>query len=139
MGNQSQATKIFATCFNLSIIKNNPENDSKGGLLYKELLKTFHPFFCGPFLKKSTLFHKKCPFWTISTTSLNFPDYPSFSTNIEYHTRTYSSCFMHAIVARMRLPFLNIFSNFVHFCSNLQIFCPFLHFLLTNRTHALSF
>ena len=37
----------------------------------------------------------------------------------------YSSCFLHAIVARMRLPFFKIFLNFVHFCPNFQIFCPF--------------
>ena len=44
--------------------------------------------------------------------------------------RTYSSCFMRAIIARMRLPFFKIFSNFVHFCQNfiLPFFCPFLRF-----------
>ena len=44
--------------------------------------------------------------------------------------RAYSSCSMHAIVARMRLPFLKIFSNFLHFCPHFQIFCPFLPFFL---------
>ena len=44
-----------------------------------------------------------------------------------YVLREYSSCFMHAIVARMRLPF-KIFSNFVYFCPNFLIFCPFLPF-----------
>ena len=33
-----------------------------------------------------------------------------------------------AIVARMRLPFFEIFSNFVQFCPNFQILCPFLPF-----------
>ena len=42
--------------------------------------------------------------------------------------RAYSSCFMHAIVARMRLPFFKIFSYFVTFCSNCQIIDPFLPF-----------
>ena len=42
--------------------------------------------------------------------------------------RPYSSYFMHAIAACMRLPFFKIFSNFVHFCPNFQIFCPFLLF-----------
>ena len=44
----------------------------------------------------------------------------------------YSSYFMRAIVARMRLPFFKKNSNFVHFCPNFQIFClfsPFLPFL----------
>ena len=39
--------------------------------------------------------------------------------------RAYSSCFMCAIVAHMRLPFFKIFSNFVHLCQNVQIFCSF--------------
>ena len=43
--------------------------------------------------------------------------------------RAYSSCFMHAIVACMRLPFFKLLSNFVHFCPNFQIFCPFHSFL----------
>ena len=44
-------------------------------------------------------------------------------------SRAYSSCFMHAIVARIKLPFFKIFSNFVHFRPNFQIvllfFLPF--------------
>ena len=43
--------------------------------------------------------------------------------------RAYSSYFMHAIVTRVRLPFFKLFSNFVHFPPNFQIFCPFLSFL----------
>ena len=46
--------------------------------------------------------------------------------------RAYSSCFMHVIVARMRLPFFKLFSSFVYFCPNFQTnyffltwFCPF--------------
>ena len=53
------------------------------------------------------------------------------------HDRAYPRCFMHAIVARMRLPFFKIFSNFVHFCPNFQIFFFFL--FLKNCTHALAF
>ena len=52
--------------------------------------------------------------------------------------RAYSSCFMHVIVACMRLPFFKIFSNFVHFCPNFQIFCSFFTFFLKNCMHALS-
>ena len=37
---------------------------------------------------------------------------------------------MHAIVVHMRLPFFKIFSYFVGFCPNFQIFCPFLLFFL---------
>ena len=56
--------------------------------------------------------------------------------------RVYSSCFMHAIVVRMRLPFFKLFSNFVHTCPNFKIFCPFLSFLalfLKNHKHAVTF
>ena len=42
--------------------------------------------------------------------------------------RAYSSCFMHAIVAQMKLPFFKIFSIFVHFCPNFQIYGPLLPF-----------
>ena len=42
--------------------------------------------------------------------------------------RENSSCFMHAIVAHIRLSFFKMFSNFVHFCRNFQIFYPFLPF-----------
>ena len=48
---------------------------------------------------------------------------------IIWQCRAYSSCFMRAVVKCMRLPFSKIFSNFVHFCPNFQIFCPFLPFL----------
>lgn len=37
----------------------------------------------------------------------------------------YFSCFMHAIIASMRLPFFKILSNFLHFCQNFQTFSPF--------------
>ena len=47
---------------------------------------------------------------------------------ILFTSRAYSSCFMHAIVARLRLAFFKVFLNFVHFCPNFQIFCPFLPF-----------
>ena len=46
-------------------------------------------------------------------------------THIWYMIRVYSNCFMHAIVACMRLPFFKIFSNCVHFCPNLQKFSSF--------------
>ena len=40
-------------------------------------------------------------------------------------TRAYSSSLLHAIIACNHLPFLKIFSNFVHFCPNFEIFSPF--------------
>ena len=46
--------------------------------------------------------------------------------------RTYSSSLLHAIIACNHLPLFKIFSNFVHFCPDSQIFCPFFpveHFL----------
>ena len=53
----------------------------------------------------------------------------------------YSSCFMHGIVACMRLPFFKIFSNFVHFCPNFQIFWPFLPIfcLFSEKSHGCSY
>ena len=44
-------------------------------------------------------------------------------------SRAYSSCFIHALVACIRLLFFKLFSNFVHICPNFQIFCSFLSFL----------
>ena len=49
-------------------------------------------------------------------------------TIFEPKIRAYSSSLMCVIVACMGLPFFKIFSNFVHFCPNFQIFCPFLPF-----------
>ena len=40
-------------------------------------------------------------------------------------SRAYSSCFIHALVACIRLLFFKLFSNFVHICPNFQIFCSF--------------
>ena len=39
--------------------------------------------------------------------------------------RAYSSSVLHAIIAHNHLPLFKIFSNFVHFCPNFQIFCSF--------------
>ena len=52
--------------------------------------------------------------------------------------RPYSSCFMQAIIARTRLPFFKIFSNFVHFDPNFQIFCPLFPFFcpFSEKSHA---
>ena len=47
-----------------------------------------------------------------------------------------------AIILCNHLPFFKVFSNFVHFCPNYQIFCPFLPFFaffLKNCTYALTF
>ena len=42
--------------------------------------------------------------------------------------RVYYNCLVHVIIAHNHVPFFKIFSNFVHFCPNFPIFCPFLHF-----------
>ena len=42
--------------------------------------------------------------------------------------RSYSRSLTWAIIARNHLPFFKMFSNFVHFCPNFQIFCLFLPF-----------
>ena len=61
--------------------------------------------------------------------------------------RAYSSCFMLAIVAHMRLPFFKMFSNFVHFAQIFKyfvLFCPFsekLHtcpYVLHHKVHKSS-
>ena len=43
--------------------------------------------------------------------------------------RAYSSSVLHEIIAPNHLPFFKIFSNFIHFFPNFQIFCPFSKFL----------
>ena len=43
--------------------------------------------------------------------------------------RAFSSSLLRAIIAHNHLLFFKIFSNFVYFCPNFQIFCPFLPFL----------
>ena len=43
--------------------------------------------------------------------------------------RAYSSSLLHAIITQKHLLFFKIFSSFVHFCSNFQIFFPFSTFL----------
>ena len=57
--------------------------------------------------------------------------------------RAYSSCFMHAIKARMKLPFLqNIFKffTFLSKCSNISpLFCSFFTLFLKNRIYPLTF
>ena len=63
------------------------------------------------------------------------------SQNYNYN-RAYFSSFLLAIIAHNHLPFCRIFSNFVHFCPNFQIFCPFSTFTLLffwkkKCTHAL--
>ena len=48
--------------------------------------------------------------------------------------KAFSSSLLPAIIARNHLPFLKIFSNFVHFCLYFQIFCPF-----SEKSHACSY
>ena len=91
-------------------------------------------FWCFQGLQKGyTGYERINKYWNSTenhTLSLLFQIYINFEIRsgekpkLKSHDRAYPSCFMHAIVARMRLP--KIFSNFVHFCSNFQIFCPFL-------------
>ena len=57
---------------------------------------------------------------------------------IRWLGRAFSSCLLRAIIARNHLPFFKILSNFVHFCLNVQIFCPFLPFFVKNRKPLLS-
>ena len=114
-------------------------------------------FWCFQGLQKGyTGYERINKYWNSTenhTLSLLFQIYINFEIRsgekpkLKSHDRAYPSCFMHAIVARMRLPFFNIFSNFVHFCSNFQIFCPFFAFFffffftlfMKNCTHALTF
>ena len=42
-----------------------------------------------------------------------------------WQDRTYSNSLLHVINSYNHLPFFKIFSNFVHFCANFQIFCAF--------------
>ena len=42
--------------------------------------------------------------------------------------RAFSSSLLRVIIVSNHLPFYKILSNFVHFCPNLQIFCPSLLF-----------
>ena len=61
--------------------------------------------------------------------------------NLYFSEQTYSSSLLRAIIVRNPLPLFKIFSNFVHFFPNFQIFCPILIYFwpfLKNRTHALS-
>ena len=50
-------------------------------------------------------------------------------TNLTHYfsvSRACSISLLRAIITRNHLPFFKTFSNFVHFCPNLQTFCPFL-------------
>ena len=60
--------------------------------------------------------------------SLFFNEVPGL---VLQHYRAFSSSLLRAIIARNHLLFFKIFSNFVHFCPNFQIFCPFLTFFLS--------
>ena len=46
-----------------------------------------------------------------------------------YYAKAFSRSLLHAIITHNHMPISKIFSNFVHFCPNFQIFCPFLPFL----------
>ena len=72
-------------------------------------------------LNIETIWNLHVPF--VRKKKSNFPTFFKYLCN---SYRAYSSSFMHAIVARMRLLLSKIFSNYVHFCLNFQIFCPFL-------------
>ena len=45
-----------------------------------------------------------------------------------YKNRAFFSSLLHVIIACSHLPFFKIFSNFVRYCPNFQMFCPFLPF-----------
>ena len=57
--------------------------------------------------------------------------------------RAYSSSLLHTIIAGNHLPFLKMYSNFSHFCTNFQIFCLFFQHIfaifLKNCIHTLTF
>ena len=57
----------------------------------------------------------------------------------ENNYRAYSNSLLHVIIAHNHLPFFKIFSNFIHFSPNFQIFCPFFVIFLKNCMHALTF
>ena len=53
---------------------------------------------------------------------------------MERVSRVYSSSLLGAIIARNHLPFFKIFSNFIYFSTNFQVFCPF-----SEKSHACSY
>ena len=68
--------------------------------------------------------------------NLNLP----ISHTNHYTFRVYSSSLLHVIITGNHLPFFKIFSNFVYFCSNFQIFCPFsMFFALFLKSCIMSF
>ena len=55
--------------------------------------------------------------------------FTNYSVNIFCATyKAYSSSLLHMIIACNHLPLFKIFSNFIHFCPNFQIFSPFSRF-----------
>ena len=84
--------------------------------------------------KKKRICDKKLrniyPIWIVAITLWSFMKLVIVDDQFYcYTTRAYSSYLMHVLVTRMRLPFFIIFSNFVHFCQNFQMFYPFCLFL----------
>ena len=53
---------------------------------------------------------------------------PLNTRNFPWTGRVFPSNLLCAIMARNHLPFFKLFSSFVHFCPNFQIFCSFLPF-----------
>ena len=51
-----------------------------------------------------------------------------------WQDRAYSGSLLRVIIAYNHLPFFKIFSNFVRFCANFQIFCPF-----SEKSHPYSY
>ena len=62
------------------------------------------------------------------------PYFKTFGLNMERVSRVYSSSLLGAIIARNHLPFFKIFSDFIYFSTNFQIFCPF-----SEKSHACSY
>ena len=60
-----------------------------------------------------------------------FKKYAFWSGGKVSYNRAYSSSLLSVIIAHSHLPFLKIFSSFVHFCPNFQIFYPF-----SEKSHA---
>ena len=58
---------------------------------------------------------------------------------LEIKLAHYSGHILAVSCVQLRLPFFKIFSNFVHFCPNFRIFCPFLPFVWNIACMSLCF
>ena len=89
---------------------------------------------------RSEMFHKIFIFYNFSKLSQKHLWWSSFYYwSCRSKSRTYSISLLCAIIARNHMPFFKIFSDFIHFCPNFQIFCLcLLFFWKIARMHLLS-